>query len=64
MNFSERVLEIIFHEIKQDGSRDYMTFKDMLNSLAVYKIDLNKGRSVTKDDYISMSKFMFMQICQ
>ena len=36
----------------------------MLNSLAVYKIDLNKGRSVTKDDYISMSKFMFMQICQ
>ena len=44
--------------------RDYLTFKDLLVALAAYRIDLNSGRSVTKADYISMSQFLFMQICQ
>jgi len=35
-------------------------FKDILSALASYKIDLNNGRLVTKEEYISMSKFMFM----
>ena len=59
MHYNEKQLTVIFHEIKQ-GSRDYLTFKDMLQALSAYKIDLNSGRQVTKDEYISMSKYMFM----
>lgn len=42
-NYSEKILEIIFAELRQ-GDRDYVTFKDMLNALSAYRIDLNKGR--------------------
>ena len=44
--------------------RDYLTFKDLVMALSAYRIDLNSGRSITKADYISMSQFLFMQICQ
>lgn len=63
VHYNEKQLKIIFHEIKQ-GNHDYLTFKDLLQALSAYKIDLNSGRQVTKDEYISMSKYMFMQICQ
>jgi len=63
VHYSERILQVIFHELKQQGHRDYLTFKDLLQALSAYKIDLNSGRAVTKEDYISMSKFMFIQIC-
>lgn len=64
VHYTDKVNEILFHEIKLEGNRDYMTFKDFLNALSVYKIDLNNGRSIKKDEYISMGQFMFMQICQ
>ena len=63
VHYSDRILKIIFNEIKQTD-HDYLTFKDMLWALSAYKIDMNSGRQVTKEDYISMSKYMFMQICQ
>ena len=44
--------------------RDYLTFKDLLMALTAYRLDLNSGRKVNKADYVSMSQFLFMQICQ
>ena len=63
VNYNKKVLQIIFHEVRS-GGRDYITFKDLLQALSAYKIDLNAGRNVSKEDYIAMSKHMFMQICQ
>ena len=57
------MLEIIFSEFRQSGD-DSLTFKDLLSALSAYKIDMNNGRAVTKEEYMSMSKFLWMQICQ
>ena len=48
-----------------DSNKDYVSYKDMLQALTVYRVDLGGGgRQVTKDDYVNMAKFLYIQICQ
>ena len=62
VNYNCETLAAIFSEIKSknDSSRPYMVFSDFLNILTRYRVDLNNKTKVSKDEYISMAKFMYI----
>ena len=57
---------VIFNELKglRGHKRDYLVFKDIIRAFSRYKINLNPGAQITQEEYISLSKFTFIQICQ
>ena len=65
VHYNDETLAAIFSEIKSknDSSRPFMVFSDFLNILTRYRVDLNNKTKVSKDEYTSMAKFMYIQIC-
>ena len=65
VHYTDDTLVVIFNEIKNknDSSRPYIVFSDFLQILHRYRVDLNNKTKVSKEEYNSMAKFMYIQIC-
>lgn len=63
--YTNDTLQVIFNELKGKKGQDrpYLVFNDVLRAMSRYRVDLNSRNQISKEEYVSMAKFMYIQIC-
>ena len=63
--YTTDTLQVIFNELKGKKGQDrpYLIFNEVLRAMSRYRVDLNSRNQISKEEYISMAKFMYIQIC-